>query len=438
MFQFVTAALKKIDSTSLLIACTAFLCAAPATKAETGQDSLAQLAGKPIRKIEFEGKFRLKRFILEHEIDSRPGQQLDLELIERDTRKIDGLGIFSQVDTYVVPEGDSVDIRFELREVWTLLPLVSIGRTDGKLDWALGVHERDFFGYYTQLAFLYRRYEGKNSGSLFVNFPRFAGTDYSVGLGISERKEIDPLSYHGVLYDYDYLAKAVSASVGYRFSENVYAAVSGGYDRENWQLKSEDSLGVLVREVDNPRYYASSTIVLGRIYANHYFYYGHDLGFDVAAIHEQPDGRFNKWRWSVTARRYTIWGALNLALRARYQNSTKDERVSPYSISGEANVRGYADKIERGDAALTANAELRLAFWDRRLFYGQFAGFVDYGAIWGRAKSFGDAIADPRWSIGLGIRGAIRQFLGRIGRADFAYIPEDNEFAIYLSASQFF
>ncbi len=398
----------------------------------------AGLSTKTIRHIDFTGKFKLRRYILYREIDSAPGQPLDLELLERDRRKIDGFGIFSRVDSYLIPDGDSVDIEFDLREVWTLLPMVAFGRTDGKLDWSVGVHERDFLGFYLQTVVLYRRFEGRNSGHITAIFPRFLGKDLAVGFALAQQREIDPLNFHGTRYEYDYLRKAVSGSLGHRLKERLYIQGYVGYDRENWQLISADTAGLAVNSIDYPRYSVGAGAVIGRVYFDRYFYDGDDVSIDVAAINELAQGRFSKWRLSVTGRKYIIQDAFNVAMRVRLQTSSADERIRPYAISGESNVRGTQEKVERGDHAIIGNLETRWRTLDTRVFYGQLVVFVDYGAIWGRGRKFNDAFAEPYYSVGAGIRGSIKQFLGRVGRIDIALNPRDGSVSLYLSTSQFF
>lgn len=439
MFQFAKISLPVRVTLCVLIAwIVAFSAKLSAQEpGEVDSDSIA-IAGKIIRSIQFTGKYKLRRYILYREIDSEPGQPLDLELLERDRRKVDGFGIFSRVDVYAMPEGDSVDIDFELREVWTLLPTFSLGQTDGKLDWSVGLHERNFLGFYLQTVIRYRRFEGKNSELFTASFPRFLGKDLAVGLSLVDQNEMDPLGFRGVRYDYDYLHKAVSGSLGHRLKEKFYIVGSGGYDRENWKLNSPDTLGYAVATLDYPRYFVGGGATLGRVYFDRYFYDGTDISGDVTAIHERPDGKFNKWRVSITGRKFIISGPLNFAMRARYQTSSGDERVAPFAISGDYNVRGYRDKEERGDHAVIGNFEARLRTLNTRLFYSQLAVFADYGSIWGREVSAGDAFANPYWSIGAGIRGTLKLLLGKVGRIDFAYTPDAGDFSIYLSTSQFF
>ena len=77
-----------------------FLIATPIFSAEASaerSEGLTSSAGKIIRSIRYKGKFKLKTSILSREIDSRPGQELDSKRLERDRKKIDGLGVFSEV-----------------------------------------------------------------------------------------------------------------------------------------------------------------------------------------------------------------------------------------------------------------------------------------------------------------------------------------------------
>lgn len=436
MFQNVT----KIQLGLLVIVACCFCSQvhAQTEDADPGPIDTTALETKTIRYVDFAGKFKLRRYILYREIDSKAGHPLNLALLERDRRKVDGFGIFSRVDTYVIPDGDSVDIEFDLREVWTLLPMVALGRTDGKLDWSVGVHERNLLGFYLQVVVLYRRYEERNSGHLSATFPRFLGKDIALGFTIAQQREIDPLQFHGVRYDYDYLRKAISFSLGHRLREKLYVQGYVGYDREHWQLLADDTLGLAVKTIDYPRYVVGAGAVVGRVYYDRYFYIGEDISSDLSLIKERDATNFNEWRYALTGRKFIIKEPFNFAFRARFLTSSGDERVQPYAISGESNVRGQREKEERGDHALIANFETRWRTLNTRIFYGQLVAFADYGSIWGRGKSAGDGLKDPYYSLGVGIRGSIKQFLGRVGRIDLALNPRDGTVAFYLATSQFF
>lgn len=253
------------------------------------QPVLEHYSGKTIRKVDFAGKFRLRRAILRREIDSRSGQSFDPAILDRDRKRIDSFGLFSKVEPRVIGEGDSVDIVFELREVWTLLPLLSIGRTDGKPDFWIGAYEKNLLGLYLQTTVLYRRFEHRNSGYFAASLPRAFGKNLAVGFAVSRQREIDPLLLGGRSVDYDYLRKVLVGSVGYRLSERVYIATLVGYDRENWSpLGSDPTVPSHLRTIDYPRYSIGSGVTLGRVYSDNYFLSGVDLGTLLALINEHP------------------------------------------------------------------------------------------------------------------------------------------------------
>lgn len=60
------------------------------------QPVLEHYSGKTIRKVDFAGKFRLRRAILRREIDSRSGQSFDPAILDRDRKRIDSFGLFSR------------------------------------------------------------------------------------------------------------------------------------------------------------------------------------------------------------------------------------------------------------------------------------------------------------------------------------------------------
>jgi len=396
------------------------------------------LAGMPISAISFSGKFRVHRFILQREIDSRVGDSLDLELLDRDRAKIFTLGIFSRVEPYLVPQHDSVMVDFRLKEVWTLLPLISIGQTDQNLDLAFGMEDKDFLGLYSHTAVLYRRFEGKNSVSLSTGFPRAFGEDLYLGLSLYDQRENDPLTFDGVTGEYDYQHKGVSGLIGRRLHEQVYASLYGGYDRETWSLRADSENQPRIALLDYPRYSFGGAVTLGRVYYDRYFYRGSDISTSMSLIKEYGEASFNKWRNNITGRIYRIFGRFNLAGRARLQISSADERAYPYSIAGDVNVRGYVDNIRRGDYLLSSNLELRMRAVESRLLYTQVTSFVDYGVIWGRNSDFSERFHDPYWALGVGVRGALKSFLANVGRVDLAFNPSDGNVAVYLSSHQFF
>lgn len=387
----------------------------------------------------------MQEFILRREIDSQVGQPLDTTLLMRDRRKLDGFRLFSEVRPEIKAEGDSADVIFHLKEVWTLWPLLGLSRSDHSFDWLLGVREKDFLGLYMQTSIYYRRYEGQNSYGFSAQLPRAFGRDLALGINLGDSRQIDPLSFidstssNLITRDYRYQSKYLWFNAGTRISERFYVRGLVGYERENWAADDERTLPSSAHLVfDFPRYSVGASATVGRVYFDDFFFEGPDLTISGTLINEQPDGSFEKWRLGLVGREYLIFEPFNLALRGQYGSSSADERFAPYYISGVTNVRGYEDKIERGDRFLGGNIELRWRGPQSSLFYTQLAAFSDIGAVWGRDRAFSDAWESPYASIGIGLRLAIRKFLGRIGRLDLARDTKTGNWEYYLSAYQFF
>jgi outer membrane protein assembly factor BamA len=417
-----------------LIVTTGFPAAASAEPSESPADS----TGKIIRSIRYRGKFKLKTSILNREIDSRPGQELDRKRLERDRKKIDGLGVFSEVKAEVTEEEDSVDIVFKLAEIWTLTPLLSAGKTDDNFDWMIGAHERDLAGYLCNVRGYFRRFEEENSYVLDVTLPRTLGRDFLLGFSAAYEGEKDFAIIDSVETAYRYHNRYFTAGIGFRASEKVYPSLFVGYSRENWRLVSPTPPPARARlEIDYPRYLFGAALNLGRIYSDHFYYEGMQLTSATTLIRELPGSRFEKWRLQFTGHGFVVVYNVNLCARLQYSTSSGDERVPPYALSGSYNVRGYRDKYDRDDRFLGWNLEARRKLIETRHWYSQAALFVDGASLWGRYHNASEALRDPYWSFGGGLRLAFKRW-PRLGRADVIFNTSTRNWTYYLSSSQFF
>ncbi len=395
-------------------------------------------SGKIIRSITFAGKFKVKQAILHREIESQPGQALDAKIMLRDQKKIDGLGIFSEVRPFVNVEGDSVDVVFNLSEIWTLTPIVSASQTDGTFDWMVGAHERDLLGFYCNVRGFYRRFEGEDSYVLSVVLPRAFRRDLAIGVSVANQMEKDPWLVEGIETNYRYLNKYLFTSLGLRVAEKIYPSLFFGYQRESWNLISSPTAPLSApQNIDYPRYTFGTALDLGRIYSNHFYYDGLQLTSAVDWIRELPGQHFDAWRLQFVGRAFTVWKSINLCGRAQYLTSSENERVLPYALAGDLNVRGFRNNLLRGDQLLGVNFEARRRFIETKRWYSQVALFVDAASVWGRYRDASDALRSPYWSLGGGLRLAFKKW-PKLGRADLIYNTETGQWTYYLSSSQFF
>jgi outer membrane protein assembly factor BamA len=429
-------------STTLISYCATyallFLFATDSLSGETTANLPTKSPDKVIRSITYSGKFKLKTSILNREIDSRAGQRFDAKRLDRDRKKIDGLGVFSEVRSETHIDGDSVDIVFNIAEIWTLTPLLSASKTDDSFDWMVGAHERDLAGFLCNVRGFYRRFEDENSYFLDIVLPRALGRDMQIGIGCAYDRQKDEFTIDSVNTSYRYRNKYLSASLGLRLREKIYPEIYAGYSRENWLLESpaQPPVGVQ-REIDYPRYQFGAALTLGRIYSDHFYFEGTQLTSSMTLLRELPGNRFDKWRLQFTGRAFTARCGINFCARVQYLTSSSDERIPPYAISGMGNVRGYRDKYDRGDRFLGCNLETRRRLAETKHWYSQVAIFIDAATLWGRNRIVSEALRDPYWSFGGGLRLSFKKW-PRLGRADVVFNTSTNSWTYYLSSSQFF
>ena len=226
--------------------------------------------------------------------------------------------------------------------------------------------------------------------------------------------------------------------IGFRASEKVYPSLFVGYGRENWRLVSPAEPPARARrEIDYPRYLFGAALSLGRIYSDHFYYEGVQFTSGATLIRELPGSRFEKWRLQFTGRGFVVMYDINLCARLQYSTSSSDERVPPYALSGSYNVRGYRDKYDRDDHFLGWNLEARRKLIETKHWYSQAALFVDAASLWGRYRDASEALRDPYWSFGGGLRLAFKRW-PRLGRADVIFNTSTKSWTYYLSSSQFF
>jgi outer membrane protein assembly factor BamA len=94
-------------------------------------DGCHGLADRKVREIRFEGLLKTRHATVERELFHHEGVRFDCARLERETRKLEGLGIFASVTPQAIPLTDStVNLVFVFKEVPTHLPFISIKKSD--------------------------------------------------------------------------------------------------------------------------------------------------------------------------------------------------------------------------------------------------------------------------------------------------------------------
>ena len=89
---------------------------AVAAKAEPEWLLPETMAGRTVREIRLEGNQQTRDLTILRELYQLPGRPLDLDLLARDLRFLEGLGIFVKVDARVRPREEGVDLLLRVQE----------------------------------------------------------------------------------------------------------------------------------------------------------------------------------------------------------------------------------------------------------------------------------------------------------------------------------
>ncbi len=401
------------------------------------------VSAQEIASVSFDGKYRVREWILRNEIDLHEGDIFDPETWEFDRKRLASLGIFSEVSSDTSTSEAGMDIRYTLREVWTLIPLVNLNGEIDNINIDIGLTEKDFLGLYMETGFLYSHFENRNSFSMWLNWPRAFGTKYLFGIAGFNRRSREPAESSDEIYRYYYDVQRTggSISLGKRLAERLVIGGNISYQNEHYELETDSILPLtlpLKREQRSIR--PSANMTLGRVYYDDFFYDGRDLFVrgDLIAF-DLDDYKFKYWMTSIQARNYIdIGGKWNVCNRIVLGISRIRNVLPTFAVSGFSNIRGTLDRVRRGNEIYYGNNELRFRAYQNRWLHSQLIAFVDFGSAWEKKKSVREIIETSLLTYGVGLRFGLVRFYKAIGRADIAFNTTDGSMTLYMSAGQFF
>jgi len=109
----------------------AWLCAAPAAKADTEAPSaLAPFAGRELTAIVLVGHDSTRDDVIRREIETVVGQPLALASVAADVQRLDNLQIFAQITVSAEPDGDGVRLSFLFKEMPAWIPWLGFSYTE--------------------------------------------------------------------------------------------------------------------------------------------------------------------------------------------------------------------------------------------------------------------------------------------------------------------
>jgi len=401
--------------------------------------SLAQT----VTSVKFDGKHKIRHWILRNEIDLNKGTKFDPDKWELDRKRISSLGIFSAVKSDTTHDSCGVAISYDIREVWTIIPIFNIGGEIDNLDIDVGLMDKDFLGWYVEPGFVFSHFEDRTSFSTWLTMPRAIGRRVSIGIGFSKTHSLQSADRRRERYDFEYDARQIGGggSVGYRFSERLSSSIGLQYRYQEYELEPAPiEPNNLEQHREQKRIWPSAAIAFGRIYYDDYFYEGiqSSIGGDLIG-YDRDDYSLKYWIASLQTTAFLkLNSRFNIGSRLVVGRSQTDDILPAFATSGFSNIRGAEDRTRRGEHTFFINTEARMRLFQNGWLHTQTVAFVDVGNVWCEDPPLFDILKDSYLTYGIGARIGLVRFYNAIGRADVAVNTLNGEITVYVSAGQFF
>lgn len=356
------------------------------------------------QKVQFEGLKRTKASYLLKFMQWDKGVPTDSVGIANGVQRIRNTRFFNEVESRLeVQNGDTV-VVFKCQEIITVLPIVEGGASEGNKWIRLGVEDENGLGKGIRTITFYQ-YNDRHSFLLKQFYPLLY-KKWGLGYVLKKWSIIEPLPTETGLQIYNYINSDIEISGHYAFDINCNNLEFGiGYLNEVYEMPIGDM--TKMQEVENfKRYLIKGNHHLNYLNHNTFYVNGWSNKLQVVGSYFFDKSLFGSFL-NETMFFKTFKSKGNLALRGRVGiSSNVNAYLAPFVMDNYYNIRGIGNRIERGTASLTLNAEYRQTVWENRSFALQMVGFTDAGTIRPSGKHLSAMISSQNIKVfsGLGSR----------------------------------
>lgn len=374
--------------------------------------------------VQFKGTKRTQDSYLQHFVDSKFGDTLNLLTLKRDAQNLRNLNVIASANYQLDTIGQEVNIRFDLEEALTFFPIFNFGGVRGNFWYQLGFTDDNWRGRGQKLSVFYQNNDRRDNFNLFYKIPYFRDSKWGTSFSFMRWASIEPLFFdtQQVFYDYDNLSFGLSGFYEFQRTSNLEFGLNYFVEnyRKNERHLDENTPGPAALE--QPK-------LLGKLIHRYqkidYFHYTLS-GFDnTASLQTVYNIQYGDWfHIFLNDTRYfkRILSKSNLAARFRVGIATNNNTpFAPFVLDSYVNIRGSGNRIERGTATLILNLEYRQQIFDLAQVAGQAVAFVDTGTWRKPGGELKDLIRvkSVQNFAGLGVRLIYKRAFNTILRIDY-------------------
>jgi outer membrane protein assembly factor BamA len=397
-----------------------------------------------INSITFEGLKKTKTTLLSSFLSNRIGTTTNAALLQSDAQQLSNLDIVAFAQYHVDTTEQGLDIRYEVKEAFSLFPNINFGGIRGNFWYEVGITDFNFLGKGAQLTANYRNNDGRHNFNLYYKMPYLNNPRWGFSASLLKWASIEPLYFDPDQIFYDYDNWTVGATLIHHFSNIHHIEFGGSYFIESYQKNSRHAEEITPGPEAATRRKALAKAIyrFGQLNYHYYEINGFNNILNVQSVYDFDDHTpfFILINDSHFFQRTDMKG--NFAARLRIGlSSNNDSPFAPFVLDSNINIRGSGNRIDRGTAAIILNLEYRQTIFDRKAFAAQAVGFSDTGTWRNPGGELSDLVdgANFRHFIGGGFRFIYKNAYNAIVRLDYGIdLYNFNERGFVIGLGQYF
>ncbi len=408
-----------------------------AGKKTVAQHLISNIEINPLKRTQQDYLFRF--------IDSKVGEPLDLEKLDKDLQQLKNLNsIVNGIYTLDTINQQQVHVKFDLQEGLTLFPLINFGGVKGNFWFQLGVNDDNWRGRGQKLTTFYQNNDKRHNFNIYYKIPQFKRSRWGGSVSAFRWASVEPLYFSDevVFYDYDNVSLGLTSI--YRLNRTKALEFGGTYFIETYS-KNERHEGTQTsgpNSLRQPKFLTKVIYQTSKIKYHYYFLDGFDNNLSLQGVYNFYDQSWfhillNDSRYF---KRFNKKG--NFATRLRIGLATnKNSPFAPFVLDSYVNIRGSGNRIERGTAALVFNAEYRHTVFENKRFASQLVVFSDTGTWRDPGGELDDLVDEDSLQlfVGGGLRVIYKEAYNLIFRVDYGIDAVDLERrGLVLGIGQYF
>ena len=332
------------------------------------------------QKVQFEGLKRTKPSYLTKFMQWDAGVPTDSVGIANGVQRLRNTRFFNEIQSRVdTTNGDTI-VVLKCQEIFTVLPIVEGGASEGNKWIRLGVEDENGLGKGIKTVAFYQ-YNNRHSYLLKQSFP-LVFKKWGVGYVLRNWSILEPIPLSTGLKTYTYIDWNAEILGQYAFDINRNNLEIGvGYLNEIFEMQTGD-VTKMQRMAQFERYFLKANHHLNYLNHNTFYVNGWSHKIQFLGSYFTDNSALSGSILNEILLFKVLKSRANIALRGRLGISSN---VNPYLANfvfdNYYNIRGIGNRVERGTASVTLNIEYRQTIWENHLFGFQIVGFSDMGTL---------------------------------------------------------